>query len=172
MVVLPRKDWLEGRGLWLSLIGAIDDATGKVPYALFREQEDTQGYFLLLRHIVENQGIPQTLYHDCHSIFEVAKREPSSLEEQLEGKRWPTQFGRLLQELGITPISALSPQAKGRIGRLWGTFQDRLVSELRLSRATTIEEANQILWDYLPRHNRRFACPAAEAGIVPFWLVH
>ncbi len=64
-------DWLEGRGSWLSLIGAIDDATGKVPYALFREQEDTHGYFLLLRGIVINHGIPLALYHDRHSIFEL-----------------------------------------------------------------------------------------------------
>ncbi len=66
-------DWLEGRGAWLSLVGAIDDATGKVPYALFREQEDAQGYFLLLQHIVQNDGIPilSGLYHDRHSIFEL-----------------------------------------------------------------------------------------------------
>jgi transposase len=157
-----RHDWLEGRGPWLSLVGAIDDATGKVPYALFREQEDAQGYFLLLHHIVEKDGIPQALYHDGHSIFEVAKEVPASLEEQLEGERWPTQFGRLMQELGIISISARSPQAKGRVERLWGTFQDRLVSELRLAGARTIEEANQVLGDYLVRHNQKFAVPAAQ----------
>ncbi len=145
-----RHDWLEGRGLWLSLVGAIDDATGKVPYALFREQEDAQGYFLLLQHIVLDYGIPQALYHDCHSIFLVSDRVPLSLEEQLNGKRQPTQFGRLMQELGITSIAALSPQAKGRIERLWGTFQDRLVSELRLAGARTIDEANRMLGGFLP----------------------
>jgi len=155
-------DWLEGRGPWLSLVGAIDDATGKVPYALFREQEDAQGYFLLLQHIVQNEGIPAALYHDRHSIFELPPDKLPSIEEQLEGKRPLTQFGRLMEELGITSIPALSPQAKGRIERLWGTFQDRLVSELRLAKASTIEEANRVLWDFLPRYSQKFAVLAAE----------
>jgi len=157
-------DWLEGRGPWLSLVGAIDDATGIVPYALFREQEDTQGYFVLLEHIIQNKGIPLAVYHDRHSIFELPPDKSPSIEEQLEGKRPLTQFGRLLEELGITSIPALSPQAKGRIERLWGTFQDRLVSELRLAKASTIDEANRVLLDFLPRYNQRFAVPAAEPG--------
>ena len=161
-----RHDWLEGRGPWLSLIGAIDDATGKVPHALFREQEDAQGYFLLLRQIVDSYGIPMALYHDRHGIFERSKREPESLEEQLEGRRKPTQFGRLMEELGITSIPSRSPQARGRIERLWGTFQDRLVSELRLAGARTLEEANRVLWDFLPRYNQRFAISATEPGSV------
>jgi len=118
-----RHDWLEGRGPWLTLIGAIDDATGKVPYALFREQEDAQGYFLLLRSVVSSYGIPLALYHDRHGIFERSRGEPESLEEQLEGRRRPTQFGRLMEELSITSIASRSPQARGRIERLWGTFQ-------------------------------------------------
>jgi len=133
-----RHDWLEGRGPYLTLIGAIDDATGKVAYALFREQEDAQGYFLLLRQIVVSYGIPMALYHDRHGIFERSRGEPGSLEEQLEGKRKPTQFGRLMEELGITSIPSYSPQARGRIERLWGTFQDRLTSELRLAGTSTI----------------------------------
>jgi len=159
-----RHDWLEGRGPWLSLIGAIDDATGKVPYALFREQEDAQGYFLLLRQIVSGYGIPMALYHDRHGIFERYKSDPESLEEQLEGRRQPTQFGRLMEELGITSIPSRSPQARGRIERLWATFQDRLVSELRLAGVRTLGEANRVLWDFLPRHNHRFAVPAAQPG--------
>ena len=157
-------DWLEGRGPRLTLIGAIDDATGKVPYAIFREQEDAQGYFLLLHHIVDNYGIPMALYHDRHSIFECSSSEPESLEEQLEGKKKPTQFGRLMEELNITSISSYSPQAKGRVERLWETFQDRLVSELRLAGASTLEEANRVLWDFLRRYNQRFAVPAAQSG--------
>ena len=159
-----RHGWLEGRGPQLSLIGAIDDATNKVPYALFREQEDAQGYFLLLRYIVTNYGIPLALYHDRHGIFERGKSEPETLEEQLEGRRKPTQFGRLMEELGITSITSHSPQARGRIERLWGTFQDRLVSELRLAGAKTIEEANQVLWNFLPDYNERFSVPAPEPG--------
>jgi len=159
-----RHDWLEGRGPWMSLIGAIDDATGKVLYALFREQEDAQGYFLLLHQIVGSYGIPLALYHDRHGIFERSKNEPESLEEQLQGRRLPTQFGRLMEELGITSIPSRSPQARGRIERLWGTFQDRLVSELRLAGAKSKEEANQVLWGFLPRFNQRFVIPAAEPG--------
>lgn len=161
-----RHDWLEGRGPWLTLVGAIDDATGKVPYAVFREQEDSQGYFLLLEGIVAREGIPLALYHDRHSIFEHTENGQESLEEQLEGKKRPTQFGRLMEELGITSISAHSPQAKGRVERLWGTFQDRLVSELRLAGADNKDAANRVLWDFLPRFNVRFPVPAAQAGSV------
>ena len=157
-------DWLEGRGPKLCLIGAIDDATGKVPYALFQEQENARGYFLLLQHLVQKEGIPVALYHDRHSIFELSADKLPTIEEQLEGKRPLTQFGRLMEELGITSIPALSPQAKGRIERLWGTFQDRLVSELRLAKAVTIEQANRVLWDFLPEYSQKFAVPAAEAG--------
>jgi len=155
-------DWLEGRGPKLTLIGAIDDATGKVPYALFREQEDAQGYFLLMRRVVSDYGIPLAVYHDGHSIFKRNDNGKETIDEQLEGRRRPTQFGRLLEELNITSISACSPQAKGRIERLWGTFQDRLISELRLAGASTLEEADKVLWDFLPRYNRRFAIAAEK----------
>jgi len=157
-------DWLEGRGPRLSLVGAIDDATGEVPYGLFRDEEDAQGYILLLRQIVAEHGIPCALYHDRHGIFERPKKEPETIEEQLEGKRKPTQFGRVMEELGIVSIPSLSPQARGRIERLWGTFQDRLVSELRIAGASNKEEANRVLWDFLPRYNPRFVVPAAEPG--------
>jgi transposase len=159
-------DWLQGRGPKMSLIGAIDDATGKVPYALFREQEDSCGYFLLLKGIASRQGIPQALYHDRHSIFEVSAydREHQTIQEQLSDKPVLTQFGRLMKELGITPISARSPQAKGRIERLWGTFQDRLVNELRLAGIRTLEEANCFLEGFLGRYNSRFAVPAEQPG--------
>jgi len=159
-----RHDWLEGRGPYLTLVAAIDDATGTVPYGLFREQEDAHGYFLLLRHIVLTKGCPVALYRDRHGIFEPLSKQPLSLEEQLAGRREPTQFGRLLEELEITSIGARSPQAKGRIERLWGTFQDRLVAELRLAHVNSLEEANQFLPGFLARYNRRFAVPAAEAG--------
>jgi transposase len=156
--------WLEERGPSFTLIGAIDDATGKVPYAFFQEHEDNRGYFLLLKGIVERYGIPLALYHDRHTIFEVPENELESIEEQLEGEKKLTQFGRLLKELGITSISANSPQAKGRIERLWGTFQNRLVSELRLANAKTIEEANRVLAEYLPVFNRDFQVTALVAG--------
>jgi len=158
--------WLEGRGPHLTLVGAIDDATGKVPYALFREQEDTKGYFILLREIVSRYGIPLALYHDRHSIFEQPPDERKTIREQLAGKRRLTQFGRLLEELGISSISAHSPQAKGRVERLWGTFQDRLVGELRLSGVRTLDEANRFLVGFLSRYNERFAVPPDQAGLA------
>ena len=157
-------DWLEGRGEKMTLIGGIDDATGEVLHALFREQEDTEGYFNLLRTIVSSHGIPMAIYHDGHTIFEPPYKEGLSLEEQLTGSKKLTQFGRLLDELNITSIRSRSPQARGRIERLWGTFQDRLVSHLRLSGVKTIEQANQVLKDYLTVHNRKFAVPPAISG--------
>ncbi len=157
-------DWLEGRGPRLTLVAAIDDATGKVPYALFREQEDSHGYFILFREIVTRCGIPMAVYRDRHSIFEAPKGVPESLEEQLRGQKKPTQFGRLMEELDITSIASNSPQGRGRIERLWGTFQDRLRSELRLAGARTIAEANRVVADFLPRYNRRFAVAPAEPG--------
>jgi transposase len=161
-----RHDWLEGRGPWMTLIGAIDDATGKVLYALFRDEEDATGYFRLLQQVVTAHGIPLALYHDGHAVFERSEYEPESLEEQLDGKKRVTQFGRLTAELNITSIRSRSPQARGRVERLWGTFQDRLVSELRLGGARTIGEANRMLRDYLPRHNQRFAVPAAQPDLA------
>lgn len=156
-------DWLEGRGPKLCLIGAIDDATNKVPYALFQEQETTEGYMRMLQEIVLNQGIPLALYHDRHTIFRLDEKVMSSLEEQLNGKEPKTQLGRLLDELSIESIAAHSPQAKGRVERLWGTFQDRLASELRLAGASTIEQANQVLANYLPCYNQRFAVIPRES---------
>ena len=163
-----RHDWLEGRGPWLSLVGAIDDATGLVPWACFREQEDAQGYFELIRQTVQRRGVPLAIYSDRHGIFFKTKDKELSLEEQFDGRRQPTQFGRLLEELGIQLILARSPQAKGRVERLWGTFQDRLTSELRLAGASTREQADQVLARFLPRHNRRFTVPANDP--TPAWL--
>jgi hypothetical protein len=157
-----RHDWLEGRGPCCCLIGAVDDATGKVPYALFQENEDSQGYMIMLREITMNQGRPLALYHDRHSIFDISQDRLPSIEEQLAGKEPITQLGRLLKELDIESISAHSPQAKGRVERLWETFQDRLCSELRLAGAKTIAEANLVLARFLPEFNRRFAVAARD----------
>jgi transposase len=157
-------DWLESRGPKLCLIGAIDDATNTVPSACFQEQEDSQGYILMLREIVLSKGIPGAIYHDRHSIFEVSPDKSPSIDEQLEAKKPLTQVGRIMEELGITSIPANSPQAKGRIERLWGTFQDRLTSELRLAGAKTIQEANQVLARFLPEYNRKFGIAAREPG--------
>ncbi len=126
-------DWLQGRGPRLTLVAAIDDATNVIPAALFRLTEDAHGYFLLLEQLVATHGRPLALYHDRHSIFQHNPQRPWSPAEQLTGRPEPTQFGRLLAELGIASIAARSPQAKGRIERLFGTLQTRLVIELRLA---------------------------------------
>ncbi len=160
-----RHDWLEGRGPYLTLVGGIDDATGDVPGCLFREQEDAQGYFLLLQGIIRKHGLPMSLYSDRHGIFVRSRKErPTTIEEELRGEEELTQFGRALKELEIQAILALSPQAKGRVERLWGTFQDRLVSELRLAGAKTLTEANEVLEKFLVSFNRRFVVEPKEQG--------
>ena len=159
-----RHDWLESRGPHLTLIGAVDDATGMVPFALFREHEDAHGYLLMLKEIIARHGVPLALYSDRHSIFQRTPQETESRDEQLRGRRDPTQFARALEELGIELILAHTPQAKGRVERAWDTFQDRLVSEMRLAGVATIEEANRMLRDFLPRYNRQFAVAPAQPG--------
>jgi hypothetical protein len=155
-------DWLEGRGPRLTLLGAIDDATGKVAGALFREHEDAEGYFLLMESIVTHKGAPESVYSDRHGVFVHTTDKEQTLEEQLAGRKRPTQFGLLMEELGVEMIFALSPQAKGRIERLWGTFQDRLVSELRVAGATTREEAQRVLDKFIVKFNRQFGVPPSE----------
>lgn len=151
-------DWLEGRGPRLCLIGAIDDATGKVMGAFFAQAESSWGYFHLFSEIFREHGLPQSIYADRHSVF-WTDREPT-VAEQLIDKKPTTEVGRGLDELAVTLILAHSPQAKGRIERLWNTFQDRLVSELRLAKAKTVEQATVVLDRYLPVHNRQFSKPA------------
>lgn len=144
--------WLEERGPRFALLLAVDDATSTVPYALFHQVEDTFGYFLLMEGMARRAGVPLALYSDRHAVFQ-HQREPR------QAPAGPTQFGRAMQELGVQQIFARSPQAKGRVERTAGTFQDRLVTELRLAGATTIEKANQVLWSFLPRFNERFGVP-------------
>lgn len=124
--------WFGAKGPERTLLAAIDDATGKVLGAVFRPREDAQGYFLLMRMIVEKYGCPLAVYRDRHGIFQRGKNRNLTIAEQLDDQPNYTQFGRLLKELHIESIPSYSPQAKGRIERLFGTFQDRLVSELRL----------------------------------------
>jgi len=158
-----RHDWLEGRGPELTLIGFQDDATGQILAAHFQlEAENTVGYLRSLHAMITTHGVPLSLYRDRHSIFQ---RNDSNwtLAEPLAGKQSPTQLGRALHELGIEQIPAYSPQAKGRIERIWRTCQDRLVSELRLVHASTLEQANPVLARFCLDHNQRFARAAAES---------
>jgi transposase len=151
-----RHDWLQGRGPQLTLLGFLDDATRKLLVAQFFPSEDARGYFRLLRRLLRRHGVPLSLYGDRHSVF-VRNDDHWSLEEELRGRQNPTQFGRALQQLGITYIAAQTPQAKGRIERLWGTLQDRLTSELRLAGAAHLDTANQLLPSFIADYNRRFA---------------
>jgi transposase len=156
-------DWLEGRGSRMSLHGVIDDATSKVVGLYFRLNEDATGYFEVIRQVLSQYGVPQSLYSDRHTIFKSPKDGKLTIEEELAGRTVPlTQFGRALEELGIRHISARTPQAKGRIERLWGTLQDRLVIEMRLAGIQTLQEANAFLPDFIRRHNERFAIQAVE----------
>ena len=162
-----RHDWLEGRGPYLTLVGAIDDATGVVlPGAHFVAQESAAAYLRVLRTIVATHGVPWSIYMDQHSAL---KRNDDcwTFAEELRGRQEPTHVGYALEALAITPLYALSPQAKGRVERLWGTLQDRLTSELRLAGAGTPAAANTVLAHYLPAHNRRFA--VTPANTQPAW---
>jgi hypothetical protein len=157
-------DWLEERGPRMTLLLAVDDATGMIPAALFCVQEDSYSYFRLLWAIIGRKGLPLALYSDRHGVFWYAGHGRETDEGQPESKRKATQFGRAMRELGVGQVFAWSPQAKGRVERAAGTFQDRLVSELRLAGAKTLEEANRVLEEYLPRYNDRFGVAAAEEG--------
>jgi len=156
-------DWLQGRGPWLTLVGGKDDATGYV-WAHFEEAETTWGYLDLLREVISTHGVPLSLYADRHSIFHTT-REPT-LIEQLKDVVPLTQFGRAMEELGISVMKAWTPQAKGRIERQWGIFQDRLVVELRLARANTLEQAREVLKSFLQDYNQRFCRLPKQAAAV------
>ena len=162
-----RHRWFGPDLPFATLVAGIDDATGRVPGGTFRAQEDAVGYFTTFAQTAQRHGLPGAVYSDRHGIFIVEKNRPPTLAEQLTGKRSLTQVGRALEEAGIGWIGARSPEAKGRVERLWGTLQDRLVTELRLAGITTIEAANAFLPGFLERHNARFAVPAADPQ--PAW---
>ncbi len=162
-----RHDWLEGRGPMLCLMAAVDDATSDLlPGAHFVEQECAAGYLRVLKAMAEEKGLPWSVYMDRHGSLK-RNDEHWTLEEELRGEQDPTQVGRALKALEIEVIYALSPQAKGRVERLWDTLQDRLVSELRLAGARTAEEANAVLERYRPDHSRRFGVSAENPE--PAW---
>ena len=157
-------DWLEDRGPRMTLLLAVDDATGIIPAALFCPKEDSRGYFRLLWRIIECKGIPLALYSDRHGVFWPRPQGRQKVEQGSAGRRNLTQFGRAIDELGVKQVFAWSPQAKGRVERVAGTFQDRLVSELRLAGVDSLEEANRVLEVYLPQYNERFRVDAVEDG--------
>ena len=150
--------WLADQTPPFTLLIAVDDATGKVMDARFCEQEDTRSYFLLIRALMERRGVPVALYTDRHAVF---KHTPGSGLPSA-----PTQFSRAMAELGVQMIFAQSPQAKGRVERTAGTFQDRLVAELRLAGAATLERAQAVLDEFVPRFNRRFGVPPQRSELA------
>ena len=152
-------DWFE-IGQKYSLHGFIDDATGKITGLYMCKNECLLGYLEVLRQTLENYGIPISLYPDKYSVFFPPKKADDhiTIEEQLYGReKGITQFGRIVEELGITMFPANSPQAKGRVERLWETLQSRLVTEFRIHNITTIEQANEFLLDYIKIYNSKFA---------------
>ena len=149
--------WLAERGPRFVLLLAVDDATGTVAGAIFQPEEDTRGYFLLMEGVIHSYGIPLALYGDRHGVFKFSGK-PRHFSQPVG----PTQFTRAMGELGVEQIFARSPQAKGRVERMAGTFQDRLVSELRLAGAKTLDQANAVLRDFLPRFNAQFRVLAQQ----------
>ena len=149
-----KHPWLEDRGPKLTLLIAVDDATGTVAQAVFRTGEDTRGYLVLLEDLIRQWAIPLALYSDRHAAFKYNVRQKPVPVETTH------QFARVMRELGIQQIFALSPQAKGRVERMLETFQDRLVTELRLIGASTIDQAKEVLQEFLPKINARFAVAA------------
>ncbi len=159
-----QHDWLEGRGAKLALMGYIDDATNNV-YGRFYDYEGTMPAMESFKRYVKKYGLPQSVYLDRHTTYK-SPRE-LTLEEELEGISKPkSQFERALGELEVEVIHAYSPQAKGRVERLFGVLQDRLVKEMRLRGIKTKEEANEFLKEYLPKHNKRFrVSPANDTDV-------
>ena len=148
-------DWLDGRGPRMVLLGMIDDATGKI-LVRFYESETTEAYMDLLERYIRLHGRPVSWYSDRDSVFRAESKEDRE-------RSVPTQFSRALGELGIELILANSPQAKGRIERLWGTLQDRWVKELRLAKVRSMQAANDLVEKKLQAEfNRRFAVKAAS----------
>jgi hypothetical protein len=146
-----------------NLTAVIDDATGAFLQGVFTAEEDAQSYLSCLRPILFEKGIPLALYMDRHGIFR-RNDDHWSLQEQLAGEQTPTQVGQALRELGIEPIFALSPQAKGRVERLFNTLQDRLVQELRLAGMNTLQQATSFVnGPFKADFNARFAKPARES---------
>ena len=156
-------DWLEERGPKLVLMGYIDDATGRV-YGKFYDYEGTRPAMDSLKSYIKKHGLPRSIYLDKHSTYKINKKQQRYKEWPFRDKEELTQFARGCRQLGIELIYANSPQAKGRIERLFETFQDRLVKELRLEGVKRLEEANQALVRYLPKFNKRFNVAAQRSG--------
>ena len=156
-------EWFDSTSKY-ALHGAIDDATGKITGLYMTRNECLHGYWQATRQCLINHGVPTAIYADRHAIFLSQNAAKLTVEDQLAGKVVnDTQFGRAMVELGITLIAARSPQAKGRVERLWGTLQSRLPVEFKLAGISTIDAANEFLLPYIDQFNQRFAVEATDA---------
>ena len=155
-----KHKWFYGDNNYYYLHGGIDDATGTVTSCFFAEQETIFGYQMIMKQTMMNYGIPECLYTDYRTVFQSTKKN-LSLEDELQGKYIKnTKFANMLNHIGTDIISTVNPRAKGRIERLWRTFQDRLYNELKKKHINTIEEANLYLSEvFIPKYNARFALP-------------
>jgi transposase len=157
-------DWFQGRGPVCILMAYVDDATGEV-FARFYEYEGTLPAMDSFKRYIRRYGVPQSVYLDRHSTYK-ATVHYQTIEDQLEDQQLMSQFERSLYELGVEVIHAYSPQAKGRVERLFGTFQDRVIEEMRIADVNNREQGNKFLDAYLPKYNRRFrVAPAKEADL-------
>jgi transposase len=157
----PHRWFGETEGEW-ALMAVIDDATGALVCGVFAREEDAQSYLICLKQTLLEKGIPWAIYMDRHGIFR-RNDDHWTVEEELAGEQIPTQVGQALRALGIQPIFALSPQAKGRVERLFGTLQDRLVQELRLARISDPEKGTVFInGSFRTDFNRRFSKTAKE----------
>ena len=147
--------WLGENRPRFALLLTVDDATGTVPAAVFCQEEDTPSYFLLMDRLIRRHGVPLAIYSDRHPVFKFT----GDIDRYPVG---PTQFARAMEELGVRQIFARSPQAKGRVERAAATFQDWMVTELRLAGASTITEADELLDSFLPRFNEKFGVQAEQ----------
>lgn len=147
--------WFDNRGEKCNLIQFVDDATGHTTVAKFVHAETTEGYLMILREHLERHGKPLAIYVDKHGIFRVNR-------EEIKKGTGITRFGQVLKDLGIELICANSPQAKGRVERRNGVFQDRLIKEMRLRGISTMEEGNKFLPQFLEQFNGRFGVNPAS----------
>jgi len=152
-------EWFEGRGPECVLMGYIDDATGEV-FGRFYGYEGTMPAMESFKLYIRKYGLPLKVYLDKHSTYKSTAKP--SIQDELNGVEPLSEFERALKELGVEVSHAHSPQAKGRIERLFRTFQDRVIKEMRLRRIRTIEEGNQFLGGYLPLYNKRFSVRPRE----------
>ncbi len=150
-------DWFEGRGTECVLMAYIDDATNRV-YCRFYEYEGTIPAMDSFKRYIKKYGIPMSIYFDKHTTYKSPAKP--TIEEEINGEEPLSEFGRALEELGVERIYAYSPQAKGRIERLFKTLQDRLIKEMRLKGIKSVKEANKFLKTYLPKYNKKFSLKA------------